>query len=439
MGGVGAMTRIHGILFIFSISVFFPTSAAGLPRNQYEDAQVVERSELIVVGRIKKGSLEYVPHRIERSWEHHAILVIGKVFKGESQATEIPIVIHYGLEPVPGGRVERDNYMIQVGASSPDSPKDRIPITDTGSSGVSFEPLVEDAAQDNLWFLRRLGGTYGREPSPDANYGICDPEDLRPLKLQEYYLAYLSHDPEAAVREQLETNTALQGEEQRWRSPRKRAQAYLDHMEIQRILEIEDPAARLERLMPFAFANYHYSGDSVNQYLMDCGDTAGKYFMDHFDEFAESGYAWFQTRAIQLWGRMGYQPAGPFLLELFDDPEFEPPSDNWRGFVIGAWQDLRYRGCVDRLIRLLEEDDVYWAGQKVEKGWWNDRIDSDLTRERRRRYSEVYNAVCALHTIGDPAAVPALEMTKRRWETIPIDNDQIVETCKRALKRFRAE
>jgi hypothetical protein len=434
------MTRIQGSFWMVTASVFFSTVAMGWMRFPYEDAQVVERADLIVVGRIKQGSVEYVRHRNEpqqgASWEHHAILVIGEVLKGESEASEIPIVIHYGLDPVVGGRVERDTFMMDVRHGDPDYPKDRIAIMDTGNSAVSFEPVVKDAGKDNLWFLRRLGGEYGEEPSADANYGIRDPEDIRPLELKEYYRAYLSDDPEAAVGKQLATNPALQGDDGRWRSPRKRAQGYLDHLEVQRVLEIEDPTGRLERLMPFAFANYHYSGDNIDQYLMDCGDTAGKYFMEHFDDFEKTGHGWFQTRAIQLWGRMGYEPAGPFLLEIFDDPGFRPPSENWRAGVIDAWQDLEYRGCVDRLVRLLEELDSYWAGQEVQKNWWNDQVTSDLTRERRRKYSEVYNAVCALHTIGDPVAVPALEMTKRRWETIPIDNDQIVDTCEKALQRF---
>jgi hypothetical protein len=412
-------------------------------RYPYEDAQVVERSELIVVGHIKKGSIKYIRHKKRpgegASWEHHAILVIGEVLKGETETSEIPIVIHYGLDPVVGGRVERDTFMLDVRLGDQDYPKDRIAIMDTGNSASSFEPLVKDAAKDNLWFLRRLGGTYGREPSPDADYGISDPEDIRPLELKKYYRAYLSDDPAEAVREQLETTPALQGDEVRWYSPRDRAQRYLQHLEVQRILEIEEPAERLESLMPFAFANYHYSGDSIDQYLMDCGDTAGEYFMDHFDEFTETGHGWFQMRAIQLWGRMGYQPAGPFLLALFDDPEFKPPRDDWRNWVIDTWGDLGYRGCVDRLVLLLEENDRYWAGQVVQKDWWNDQVDSDLTRERRRKYGEVYDSVCALSRIGDPSVAPALEMTKRRWETIPIENDQIVDACENALERFRTE
>src|SRR5437868_5550017 len=80
-------------------------------RPHYEDATVAERSELIVVARLKVGSIQYVPHEKKpsegMSWEHHPTLVITQVLKGECKEKEIPVVIHYGLDPVVGGRITR--------------------------------------------------------------------------------------------------------------------------------------------------------------------------------------------------------------------------------------------------------------------------------------------------------------------------------------------
>ena len=105
------------VLPVFLVFILLlPSIAQAWLRLRYEDATVVERSELIVVGRLKRGCIEYVPHKKKphegASWEHHATLVISEVLRGTCRDKEIPIVIHYGLTPVVGGYVKRKNFMI---------------------------------------------------------------------------------------------------------------------------------------------------------------------------------------------------------------------------------------------------------------------------------------------------------------------------------------
>lgn len=73
----------------------------------YEDAEIVGRSELIVVGHLLPDSIQYIPHTEKdghvHSWEHHATLIIAEVLKGKMNKKEIPIIIHFGLTPVVGG------------------------------------------------------------------------------------------------------------------------------------------------------------------------------------------------------------------------------------------------------------------------------------------------------------------------------------------------
>lgn len=75
--------------------LLYPIAAAAWLRPQYEDATVVDRSELIVVAHIKPGSTEYVPHKKQpdegASWEYHATLVVSEVLKGKCDDKEIPI------------------------------------------------------------------------------------------------------------------------------------------------------------------------------------------------------------------------------------------------------------------------------------------------------------------------------------------------------------
>src|ERR1051325_9501795 len=111
----------------FALACVLPILCVGVAqafeRPSYEDATVVERSELVVVAHLKEGSIEYIPDNSEGSgYVHHARLVIAQVLKGECMEKEIPIIIHYGLKPVVGGHVQRAGY-----------PKDIVEIIDSGS------------------------------------------------------------------------------------------------------------------------------------------------------------------------------------------------------------------------------------------------------------------------------------------------------------------
>jgi len=368
----------HCVLAWF-ISLLLAGPACAWLRVPHEDAQVVERSELIVVGRLKRDSITRVPHargpNEGRSWEHHADLIVAQVLKGAPQPGRIPIIIHYGLDPVVPGRK--------------DNPKGIIGIVDSGSSGVGG-PMVKDAAKDALWFLRRRSGRFGRKPGT-GKFGIVDPEDLQPLELKDYFLAYLSPDPEAAVRKFLGKSPELD----------RRIGRFLDHLEVGRIIELPNTGDRIAKLLPFYLKRQRWALKSeARDGLVACG-----------------------------------RAAGPPLRAVFDDPKHEA----LRTDIILIWGSIRYDGCVPLLTGLLEKHDAFWAAQKLEKGWWNTAVSSEVTRRRRQVYGEVYYGVCTLRKLGAARARAAIELTKRRWDAIGFSNPQIVEECTRALKELPSE
>ena len=170
-------TRILPIFLVLLVPC--SNAAHALLRPSYEDATVVERSELIVVAHLKEDTIQYVPHKKKRhegaSWEHHALLVITEVLKGTCHRTGIPVIIHYGLTPVVGGYVKRGSFMINLRGGNKVYPRDIIETLDTGTRKGA--PLVKDARDNNLWFLRKRSGPFGRKPGT-GKYGIVDPEDL---------------------------------------------------------------------------------------------------------------------------------------------------------------------------------------------------------------------------------------------------------------------
>ena len=378
------------ILVVVSCLVFLPSPLAhAWLRPLFEDATVVRRSELIVVAHLKPETIKYVPHEKKpgegASHEHHATLVITEVLKGKCSEKELPIIIHYGLTPVVSGHRDGKGSRIDFRGGREGHPEDIITIISTGGKPWGDGALrVKNASEDNLWFLRRRGGIYGREPGT-GKFGIVDPEDLRPLKLKDYFLAYLSDDSEAAVREQMKTHPEIT----------ERAQRYLEHLEVQRILRITDPAERFEQLLPFYLERQSWGLEpEARQGILSCGDLAGER-----------------------------------LVPLFRDPK----RRQFRKDIIGIWGKIRYRDAVSILVELLTRHDRFWAKQDLQEGWWNNDTGSELTRRRRDIYGEVYSAVWALRLIKDPRAREVLEMTRKRWEAIDFDNPQIVEACKAAL------
>ncbi len=346
----------------------------------YEDATVVGRSELIVVAHLKEGSIVKVSHEgspvAGASWEYHAKLEISTVLKGKCDAKEIPLVIHYGLSAVDQSEEK-------------DSPRKGIQIIDTGGSKRSDIP-VKDAGTDNLWFLRKRSGIYGREPGT-GNFGVVDPEDLQPLELKPYFLCYLSDNLEAGVKEYIRKNPATA----------ERGKSYLDHLEVQRILKTDDPAKRYDALLPFFLNQTSWDMKAeARDGIVACGDFAG--------------------------GR---------LKEVFNDPK----RHNLRYTIIRMWRDMGYRPIAPFLIDLLVQHDRFWKDQDLKKGWWNDWSDPKLTRRRQDIYGEVYGAVYTLRSFGDPKAKDALEMTRKRWSAINFDNPQIVEECDAALRELAAK
>jgi hypothetical protein len=244
-------------------------------------------------------------------------------------------------------------------------------------------PCLPDADKDNLWFLRRGVGTYG-DALGTGDFGIEDPKDVQPLALKDYFLAYLSEDPEKAVMEHVTNRPKLA----------KRAETYLDHLEIERILKIADPKTRAERLLPYYAKRHWWRGRSeAKEAIMACGEVAG-----------------------------------PCLRKLFVDPA----GRDVRADVIWNWGKLRYDGCVDLLIDLLEKHDSFLGEQELRKDWWKyGAAGSELGRRCWAIHRETQMAISALGRIGNPRAREAIELTKRRWETFA--NPHMVGACDWAL------
>lgn len=390
---------------VLLVVVFFASSVQAETRAEYEDAIVSQRSELIVIGTLRHDSIQYQQHNRKAgdgaSWEHHGVLIITEVLKGriaqkdlidqenkegidqenkEGELGRLPIVLHYGLTPVVGGKVNRPTFGINIRGSDDSYPADRVDIVDT--AGNSMEPLENVGAKPHIWFLRKKIRRIGGQPDL-GRFGIVDPEDVQSVDLRHYFLGYLSDDPEHVLRTLIKKQPKLAA----------RTQSYLDHCAVQRAIAIKDPRERVEKLTPYFLKRTQWQMKS-----------------EAADAIAASG-----------------KSGGEKLLVIFDDPQYV----HLRQTIILMWRDMNYEPVGKMLIGLLEEHDKFWAEQELGEDWWN--AQGDLAERRRQIYGEVYYGVCTLRTLDNPDARAVIKLTHDRWKQINFSNDQIVEECERAL------
>jgi hypothetical protein len=188
--------------FAIVLLLALTATAGAWRRPSHDDATVVQRSEIIVVGHLDWHSVVYVPHEsppgVGISREHHATLIVAETLKGSVKDKQIPIVINYGLDPLVGGKYLQATKGAGLPQTGPGTPKDRVDIIDTGNSSLGGPPVLVDAQKDNVWCLRHLGGELGREPGKGP-LGIVDPEDVAALKFKGLFKALLSADKDGQI------------------------------------------------------------------------------------------------------------------------------------------------------------------------------------------------------------------------------------------------
>jgi hypothetical protein len=184
-------TFSRSFVLLAALACTAPAAYAFL-RHHYSDHEVVARAELIVVAKMRPGSLVFVAHT--NRWhdppicENHLELLVSEVLKGQLLATSVVISVKFGYvlvggqssDPFWGPRYVGTNY-----------PKDVVEIFD-GIIG-NTEPITGDIRTNHIWLLRH---DRSLTPSPEANFSsenpaIYDPEDIQPIARRKELVKYL--------------------------------------------------------------------------------------------------------------------------------------------------------------------------------------------------------------------------------------------------------
>ncbi len=358
-------------------------------------------AELIVVGKIKEGSVEYVA-RVFREGEKTIIgfvpsarLFVTELAAGELKPREITVWFRGGTMPLVDGTFHWDYgklsgiHPLDIRRKNP--AKGSIQFG-TRTSGLYLRYDIKDLREDHVWLLKSATGLPGLKPDERA-WSVDNWESVARPELKDYYLAYRAADPKKALLAQIPKHPDYA----------EHIGRYVDYLEAQEMSRIHDPGEKAKRLLPLLFHGILSGVDDDNR----CDDLSPA-------EVARGGLI-----------ECGEPAARLFLARMATT---EAPVSRRR--MIDVLGRIAHPSAVDALVRLLKENNDLWNVEKAKQ------IDpgNEAGDERRLHESflETQAIVQALAKQTDPRSRPILEETLKQWQVR--DFGRIADACRLAIR-----
>ncbi len=297
----------------------------------------------------------------------HPLLVITETLKGNSPTKEIPLLLR---DPGVFMRVAK-GWQANSG----------LTVWELGSME---HPICGDLSQDQIWFLRSNPNAAPTDPNGKLPR-VMEPGDIQPVELKPYYLTLLSPDPKKALQNLASTNPKLV----------ERAQGSLDYIDVKRIEKIADLEKRIDLLMPYFLAKDGDPGGMRNEVVSQ----------------------------IEACGALGAKKEVPVFFEI---------KPAWRQILtMDFWASSNYKDAIPTVIRLLDQEEQFWAKQDMSDRSWYPNVPGDLTMAKNDSYNKIYCAIRVLISLGggEPARKAVL-MTKQRWNSYdPTAAHELIRYC----------
>jgi hypothetical protein len=422
-------TIFRGGTVVLALFLVLPQAFAYLPLGPPDCT--LARASLIVVGRIKPGSVEYMPH--EEKWGKATIsrftaranLVVGEVAAGHLGPREITIWFRGGALPLIGGAFDwqfggypprRHIHVRDDGGK--EFPEGSIQIGEL-NTGFYRRHDIRDLREDHLWFLDAHEGLPGLKTGEQA---WCADSwwHVHSLASKDYFLAYRAADPKAALSAQLAKHPDREDV----------IRNYLDYLDAADCRGIADPAERARRLLPFFLRNTACggggpsAGQTAKECLLKAGDPAGRVVLAELPKVKDAdARCW----AIALLGELKYQPAVDPLVQLLRATN-------------AAWKGLKPRPAPAGTPGPADESKDWVetvVRKKVKRAKSSPRAADDGASEELRlrdAIEDIGAIVDALGELEDRRAQPVLDATSQQWGRLGYDG--IVDRCRESLHRI---
>lgn len=185
------MSMIIRLQWVVIGLLIFSSNILAWPVGPRSDEEILNAAQLVVVARIKPNSLKSISH--QSSFETEAVLQIARVIKGTTTIHELPIMISYGVLPVPKNKITKS-----FGASDAEFPfatpysynyLEPIPLFEFNPDG-DIKQVCDDIRKEQVWFLSSYRSITGKEIKP-GTLGVLDFRDVQPLSTENKFKAIL--------------------------------------------------------------------------------------------------------------------------------------------------------------------------------------------------------------------------------------------------------
>lgn len=155
--------------------------ASAWPVGPRPDSDIMNEAQFVVIARVKPNSLKNLSHK--SSFETQAVLLVTRALKGNIDVHELPIMIAYGVLPVPKGNITKS-----FGAADEEFPfsspysynySESIPLFEFNPDG-EVKQVCDDIRKEQIWFLRPYHSIARIGINP-GTLGVLDFRDVQPL------------------------------------------------------------------------------------------------------------------------------------------------------------------------------------------------------------------------------------------------------------------
>ncbi len=317
-----------------TVAIILATSLAATSANAYlplatPDYLIATRADLVVVGRIKDGTVEYLPVVEELSngqtinWcAPRARFLVAEVADGKLREREIAIWFRGGVLPLVEGQFDWGTWHIDLRREHFDP--DSIQIG-TLNNSFYLRDRLKDLRKNHLWFLKRNAGFPGLQPNEEA-WCIDSWDDVSPLNLKDYFMAYRAADPKKA----------LLAVESKYPESTETIRRYVASLDAVDYSQTADPRRRARKLVRSLQRDLkgvrgdvwldHTPAAMVRNGLIGCGDAGAEALAKELD--LDSAKPEIRRRMIEVLGDIRSPIAKSYLLRILETN-------------LGSWKELK--------------------------------------------------------------------------------------------------